>query len=324
MNESYFILRKTCPACKSANIKELYSAKFNEPPLSIYMDDFYKHQGGVELQYLENDSFMLDECNECGLIYQRAIPNDFLMKKLYEEWIDPKKVLDLKVKERGVKYYSRLAREIEMIIRHFGVATSELVFFDFGSGWGDWCRMANAYGCSAYGTELSQTRIDYAKMSGVFMIELEETPEYQFDFINTEQVFEHIDNPLATLQYLIESLKPNGIIKISVPNGWDVKRRLSIMDWKAPKGSKDSLNLVAPLEHINCFSHDALVKMARIAGLVPVQIPALPKNDIGLILDYALRDILRPYYHLIKIVKSRQSFASTYLFFQKESRQVVA
>ena len=45
------------------------------------------------------------------------------------------------------------------------------------------------------------------------------------------------------------------------------------MDWKAPKNSRNSLNPVAPLEHINCFRRKSLIKMAAIAGMEEVVIP---------------------------------------------------
>lgn len=69
----------------------------------------------------------------------------------------------------------------------------------------------------------------------------EEIPQHQFDFINTEQVFEHIPKPLETLRYLKKALKTNGVLKISVPTANDIEQRLEIMDWKIPKrGSRKS------------------------------------------------------------------------------------
>jgi hypothetical protein len=45
------------------------------------------------------------------------------------------------------------------------------------------------------------------------------------------------------------------------------------MDWAAPKGSKNSLNPVSPLEHINCFKRATLCTMAGAAGLQAAQLP---------------------------------------------------
>lgn len=316
MSESYFVLREDCPACGSANKKELYYTRFTEPPIRTYLVDFYSPQGGVEFDYLKDAHFILDECTECGLVYQRLIPNDFLMNKLYEEWIDPAQVFDSKDKSRAVGYYVELARQIETIIRFFSVPPNELKLLDFGMGWGEWCRMAIAYGCTAFGTELSQSRVEHAKKFGVSVITWEDISKHQLDFINTEQVFEHISNPLDTLYYLSKSLKPNGIIRISVPDGWDIKKRLAIMDWSAPKGSKNSLNPIAPLEHVNCFSENSLVRMAQICGLDQLKMP-LQITKKKKLKDLTLRDIIRPLYHRQLKVKYGQKNGSTNLFFQK-------
>lgn len=294
---------------------ELYSAPFTQPPISNYLEQFYSPVGGIEFDFLGDANFVVDECLECGLIYQRLVLDDNFMTKLYEKWIDPNRIFLSKVKNRKVEYYSRLAREIELCIKYFGRKPSELKLLDFAMGWGEWCRMAQAYGCSAFGVELSQTRIEYAKSFGISVIKWEEIPEHRFDFINAEQVFEHIANPLETLQYLCTALKGGGIIKISVPNGWDIKRRLGILDWTALKGSENTLYPISPLEHINCFTHDSLLKMAFLAGLFPIQIPTkIRKKNLQ---DFTLRDILNPGYHWIKKVVNRQEVGSTHLFFQR-------
>jgi len=315
MNESNFVLRKKCPGCKAENYQELYTAPYTQPPISNYLEQFYSPVGGIEFDILADIDFIVDECLECGLLYQRLILNENLMKKLYEKWIDPNSILHSKVKNREFSYYSRLAREIELCINYFGRKPNELKLLDFGMGWGEWCRMAQAYGCSAFGVELSQTRIEFAKTFGVSVIKWEEIPEHRIDFINAEQVFEHIANPLETLQYLCKALKTDGIVKISVPNCWDVKRRLEILDWTALKGSKNSLNPISPLEHINCFTHDSLLKMAILAGLDPIQIPThIRKKKLQ---DFTVRDILSPYFSLMKKVVNRGVVGSTHLFFHR-------
>jgi hypothetical protein len=52
-----------------------------------------------------------------------------------------------------------------------------------------------------------------------------------------------------------------------------VRSLLADPDWSAPKGSPASLNAVAPLEHVNCFDHGALVAIGVAAGLEPFGFP---------------------------------------------------
>jgi hypothetical protein len=85
-----FVVRKACPACGSREHKTIYSCGFQQAPVRPYLESYYGSR--VEFEYLNGATFILDECNNCGLIYQREIPDDFLMKKLYEDWIPGPKI----------------------------------------------------------------------------------------------------------------------------------------------------------------------------------------------------------------------------------------
>jgi len=300
----------------------LYSAEFSTPLISNYLREYYLHQGHIEFEYLKDEKYCLDKCNDCGFIYQRYIPNDFLMMKLYEQWIDPEKVFDSKGKGHGLDYYLQMMKQIEITLRHFNKDPSDLVYLDFGMGWGNWCNLAQAFGCSVFGMELSEVRNKFAKGLGIKVVSWNEIADYHYDFINAEQVFEHIANPLETLQYLAKALKPQGIIRINVPKGgWDIMRRLGNLDWAAPKNSINSLNVVTPLEHINCFTNSSLVKMGYYAGLSQVELNESNKIKINgqSILDFTLRDVFRPIYKKLFRLNEKKINKSTNLYFKRIS-----
>ncbi len=273
VQNQYFSYRDKCPACNSGIFKPLYQKPYDEPPLSEYLESFYSTQGGIEFKYLKNATFHLCECEECGLIFQKEIPNNFLMEQLYEKWLDPKKIFQQRQKTDNLNKYTYWAQEISTIIQYLGSVPSELSFFDFGMGWGKWALMAKGFGCKSYGTDLSEERIKYAASNDIKVITWDEIPKHNFDFINTEQVFEHIPNPLDTLIYLKDALKADGVLKICVPTANDITRRIKLMDWNAAKGTKNSLNPIAPLEHINYFRRSSLIKMADLADMKEVVIP---------------------------------------------------
>lgn len=273
MSKTFFSHRNKCPACHSKDFRRVYQKPFDAPPVSQYLESFYADQGGVDFNYLTNASFHLCECAACKLIFQLEVPNDFLMSVLYEQWMNPEKIFLQHRLTDGLGLFSNYAHEISMMIDYFDEVPSSLSFFDFGMGWGKWALMAKAFGCNSFGTELSADRVTYAASNGINVISWEDIPRHKFDFINTEQVFEHISDPLHTLQHLKTALKPGGILKVSVPTAHDIAKRLKIMDWGAPKGTKNSLNAVAPLEHINFFRRESLTKMAAVAGMEQVFIP---------------------------------------------------
>lgn len=316
LSNSYFVKREFCPGCKSGSHSTIYSCRFSESPIKEFIESYYGPGGRITFEYLNGAKFILNRCNVCGMIYQEEIPNDFFMKILYDEGIEPQKIVNQYKEYDNVDYYSVLAKEVMMIIAYFNRRPSQLKFFDFGMGWGKWCRMAKAFGCDAYGTELSESRIEYAKSQAVKVIALDEIPEYSFDFINMEQILEHIPEPLETLCYLKKSLKPEGLLKISVPNGGDIKRGLKILDWTAPKGSKNSLNPVSALEHINCFNHSSIIKMTDLAGLELMKIP--------LSIQYVYSTNWKPIKRMVKNILGplyRNLFKkSTYLFFRQKRK----
>jgi len=268
----WFETRNECPGCASVQFKIIYQGLYNQDPIRNYLYNFYLPKGIVEFEYLEGASYILCECQNCSMVFQRDIPNNSLMERLYEKWIESESAL-CRYKEQGIGFHYYYAQEIMRIISYFNKPASNLSLFDFGMGWGGWALMAKAFGCDSYGSEVSADRIENARANGIKVISWDEIPEHKFDFINTEQVLEHVPEPLKTLRHLKSGLKDDGIIKVSVPTANNIKKRLNKMDWDAPRGTRYSLNPVAPLEHINFFTRKALLTMAAEAGMKEAVIP---------------------------------------------------
>ena len=142
-------------------------------------------------------------------------------------------------------------------------------------GFGNWCLIAKGFGCDVYGLDLSDSRMDRARELGIKSLHWDNLGSHKFDFINAEQVFEHLTHPLDTLIHLSDALKPGGVIRIGVPRGWDVKRRLEIWNWRAEPQDSDWLNMIAPLQHVNCYNYSALCTMGISAGLKVIEIEKL-------------------------------------------------
>jgi SAM-dependent methyltransferase len=215
------------------------------------------------------------------------------MGKLYGEWIDPDLAL-ARTQEFDAGFYFNYANEMMLLLSYFGRKPKELQLLDFGMGWGKWCLMAKAFGCSVAGLELSEHRKHHAKSEAIEVLDFEQLNNRKFDFINTEQVLEHIADPLETLSKLVNALKNNGVMKVSVPNGNNIDRLLNTMDWKATKGAANSLNIIAPLEHINCFNFDSVVSMGEKCNLEVIN--ELTYANYSLSVNHGLRKNLKNIY----------------------------
>lgn len=291
-----FTIREQCPGCQDKNCQELYAASLTQPPISEYLKTFYAPQGGIDLSSLEGGQYVLMECGQCSLIFQRVILSDRLMHRLYEEWIDPIHSLAIYEAETGMKHVLTQIRQITDLIHFMERQPRQIQALDYGMGWGHWCRLAAAMGLDVYGHELSLAKAVHAAAHGIKNLSRQELHAHSFDFINADQVFEHLPYPLETLVELVQILRPDGLIRISVPDGWNIKKRLISANWSAPKQSHQNLNPVAPLEHINCFNHTALLSMASKAGLEPISVP----SRHALSCAGRLKSLLRPLYYLLR------------------------
>ncbi len=88
----------------------------------------------------------------------------------------------------------------------------------------------------------------------------------QFDAITFGDVLEHLRDPLATLRAAVRTLKPSGIVAISIPNiaHGDVRMALLEGDFKYHETG------LLDRTHLRFFTKSELWNLVRDAGLVPV------------------------------------------------------
>lgn len=301
-----FLKRTFCPACKGNSYQEIYNCAFSKDPIKTYLKRSY---GEMLLSEMKTEMYILYECMTCGLIFQGEILTDEGMIQLYEKWAGTNVMPD----NLNLSKEIESLQEILCIIGYFNIPQHNLALFDFGMGNGQWAGIASALGCISYGYDLSSVRVAHAEKKGITILKNELIDNHFFDFINTEQVFEHISHPLDTLLRLKERLRSKGLIKISVPNGRGIKKKIKNCDWEAKKGSKKDLNPIAPLEHINCFNHECIVEMAKIAGLKQVKLP------LSLQYHFSLRWNTWQWFrkNLIKPLKRTYTKNGTCLYFSK-------
>ncbi|MDP2807993.1 MAG: class I SAM-dependent methyltransferase [bacterium] len=266
MAESHFIVRDVCPVCNSKSHQTLYATRYSQSPLKEFVINYYTQHGTPDSGCLEGANYILEECSGCGLIYQKEAPTDILMAKIYEEWINPHTNIENHSKSDDANYFSVYAHEVMRLLAYYNRAPSSIKVLDFGMGLAKWALMAKAFGCDVYGTEISAVKKIRAQDCGIKVIELSDDINDKYDFINVDQVIEHLRDPLDTLINLKKHLKPDGIIKVCVPDGGDIKKRLKIMDWNAPRWSNNSLLPIHPLVHINCFNRGSLMQLVDRAG----------------------------------------------------------
>lgn len=242
------MLRNQCPSCRSQDIKIIYK----EPYIHILpiLNETY-HQDWSEL---ENYDYELLECQACTLIFQRYILDD--IKKIYSH--SPTKIQFQKDSSLSVNLP-------EILIMLNFLRGQQAQILDFGCGNGSFIKIVRALDINSFYSEVVRD-IELEKLCiqyiDIFNCSL------KFDYIYTNQVFEHLNEPYIILKNLTSLLKIGGIIKIEVPNGVGIKRRIKQgINWENIYKDKKRFNQVAPLEHINCFNYKSLFLLAKSCGL---------------------------------------------------------
>ena len=164
-------------------------------------------------------------------------------------------------------------------------------------GWCEWASMARAFGCRVAGSELSIERMEYAQSIGIEVVDWDAISKREFHFIHTEQVFEHLIDPVDVLKHLARALHPTGMMLVSVPDSRRVLKNAARR--KFASLSHKEIVPIQPLEHVNCFEFKTVARLAKTAGL-RVKTPNLSKIYHGssgwLHLNRAARLAVRPIY----------------------------
>jgi hypothetical protein len=264
-----FLRRVACPACGAASGTQVFHGAFDAPPLRPALESFYEDVGGIDFSRLSGHHLTILRCPSCGSGWQQDAPDGPLAEELYERWIDPELARKRFHYRRPMTERMLIMRELTAVVDWQGGIADEVSMLDLGAGWGEWMEAARGLGCPVAATELSASRRRHLDARGILAPRLGQ----RFQVVNLEQVLEHVPDPAAMLSEAVRWCSPGGIIRAVVPNARDLDRRLRRMDWQAPKGSRWSLNLLAPLEHVNAFTPAGFRALAKGQGCQVLRIP---------------------------------------------------
>jgi 2-polyprenyl-3-methyl-5-hydroxy-6-metoxy-1,4-benzoquinol methylase len=260
------IYRERCPIT-GEHAEVIFSRPYQLPQLRAIVDDEEVAQAVADKDY------EIRYCATSDLYFQSWVFDEAEVAHYYSKGSDTATILR-SIAEQKLHWFAHMAEEI-LVVRQVCNKTPPVVL-DFGTNWGKWASMALAHGCDVYGVEVNLAAESFCASRGIKMIKLDQlgnTP--MFDFINIDQVVEHLSDPLGVIARLKENLKPDGIIKISVP-GSD---RLPVLLREAQTSGDNTvlkartLKALAPLGHVNLFTNKSLRALGKQLGLEPMRPP---------------------------------------------------
>jgi len=268
-------IRNSCPACTNKRTKEIFSLPYNSQKMIDFLSNYYK--GTIDIEKLNGQNYKLLECKNCNLIFQEQIPNKKFSYELYEKYIDK----DDKFKKKNnyeIKYHKKLSYEMELIKNIFKKENEKISILDFGAGWGFWLNYLKKNNFDVYAFEISETRIDFLKKNQIKIIPDIVNIDNKFDFIYSEETFEHIPDPKKTLINLSKILKEDGFIMLRFPSSFLFKLKLN-------RKYKPCTDCAHPLEHINLLKKKSFEKMIEGSNLEIVNFKSK--------FDFSLRSFLK-------------------------------
>lgn len=267
-----FDIRKACPCCGGLEWVSRWSGRFSEPTVAALMSEFY-YSGDYEAA-LGDQEFDLVTCSGCEFNFHRFVPGDEWLPVLYGQWTDATQVGRFEAAHTTKRNdaFATAVQRLKLVMRlHHLVLQAGIGgpvrLLDFGCGDGEVLATARLLGLEAYGIDLSDTRADTARTTGVRVFsnleEFDEQAGVKVHAVVLSQVLEHVSTPRGLLEALATRIVPGGVLFVGVPNceGIDIPKDFG------------AFYKVQPLEHINAFTPKTLQRLLERAGFRRLRSP---------------------------------------------------
>jgi SAM-dependent methyltransferase len=262
-------------------------------------------------QTVANKDYEIRYCADSDLHFQTWVMSDEELSNWYSPPADTSFFM-AEIARQKLYWFAHQTEEI-LVLRQLR-PTKLPVVLDFGCNWGKWASMALAHGCDVYGLDVNRDASRFCASRGIKMISFDEMRGLRFDFINVDQVLEHLSEPLTVARSLGACLKPGGFIKFSTPNNPNLPRKLRAAQINGTDSVLDAqtLDSLLPLEHVNLFNDGSLKRVAKEAGLRPFRLPFFKWLGAG-----QLWNIPRQLNRNLVVPIKRWRGNTTYQWFQK-------
>lgn len=234
--------RVACPWCGASERTTLCDHEYDREPLRSALKDPIPEPGL---------RFTVHECRRCRTLYQETVYREEATADYYESW---------PVEETPLEFTLFYVQELLMVLGHFDRPAADIRVLDYGMGWGRFCQVATTMGFDAVGYDLNRNMREHGRSRSLRVVDrLEDVEAGSVDFINLEQVLEHVAAPRELIERLATRLKPGGVMKISVPiRPLGLGTSLRSLARMTPDQIRSRLMDIWPLIHLNCFNRRAL------------------------------------------------------------------
>lgn len=163
------------------------------------------------------DSYSIYKCNECKVIFTSPLPSDILLLDYYQGFMFNKpETFEIR---KQVEKRKRELKKLFSINSEF----QNKNFLDYGGGTGCAYKAACDLNLKAYYHDLDEKAKLFVKeqfgLKDEFIINNINNTDIKFDYIFSDNVIEHLKNPIEYINEMRKILNDNGIIIIKTPHG---------------------------------------------------------------------------------------------------------
>jgi SAM-dependent methyltransferase len=208
------------------------------------------------------------QCEVCAFIHVVPLPTsdelrEYYATNFYEE--SKPDYLESASRDRewlNIGYDTKLDMLEEALELDPRRAVTRPRILDIGSGPGHFLLRAKERGWEAVGLEAAPAAVEFSRRSGLevhqgYFEGVDRWNLGSFDAVHMQHVLEHVPDPRQLLDGVRRMMKPNSAVCIEVPNDFSVIQEVVFTGMDFPPW------WVAPPEHLNYFSKEALTQILR-------------------------------------------------------------
>lgn len=166
---------------------------------------------------LDWKEYQIHRCTSCKLLFTLPLPSDATLQSFYQGFMF--KTPDLRTANKEVRSRRNELTRLFDLDGSFNGKT----FLDYGAGTGASFKAANDLGLETYYYDIDEPAKqfcrDYFELKDHQIIEHLDNTTMKFDYIFSDNVIEHVKDPIGFTEKLIGKLKPGGRLVIKTPNG---------------------------------------------------------------------------------------------------------
>lgn len=161
--------------------------------------------------------FTIWKCRSCSLLYALPLPTDEDLTAFYQGFL-----YNRPDKREFEKHVAHRRRELKKLFS-LSADSKNKTFLDVGAGTGAAYQAAKEIGLVAYYQEIDQEARAFVEESygleNDYVLDTLDDVGRQFNYVLSDNVIEHLKDPVAFLEQLRHLVKPGGRIVVKTPHG---------------------------------------------------------------------------------------------------------